>query len=119
MLNFKRLYKSFIYAGRGLKVILVTEQNLRLQALVGVIVFIYAYLLKLARWEWCFLVVAVGLVVLAETINSVVERVVDITQPRLNDYSKEIKDISAAVVVVAAFLAVIIGFFIFGPHLKV
>ncbi len=117
MLDLKRLGKSFIYAGRGLKAALKAEQNLRLQVLAGVLVFIYAYLLRLSRWEWCFLLLAVGLVILAEAVNSAIERVVDILQPRINAYSREIKDISAAVVVIASLTAFFIGAIIFIPHI--
>ena len=63
-----------------------------------------------------FLIFVIGLVILMEIANSAIERVTDVLKPRIHDYVKEIKDITAAGVMVASFIALIIGAIIFWPY---
>jgi len=71
---------------------------------------------EITRTEWIFLVLAIGLVLLMEVLNSAIERVVDVLKPRIDDYVKEIKDIMAAAVMLASVVAVIVGLIIFIPY---
>ena len=117
MIRIKRLLKSFVYAFRGLHKTFREEQNLKIQSIVAFFVLVLGIYLHISRLEWCFLVFSIGLVILAELINSAVERVTDVLKPRIHDYVKEIKDIMAATVLFSSILAVIIGLIIFVPYL--
>lgn len=117
MIRIKRLFKSFNYAVRGLIKTFREEQNLRVQAAAALAVAFLAYYFKVSRLEWALLVFAVSLVILAEIINSAVERVTDVLKPRINSYAKEIKDIMAAAVMLASLAAAVIGLIIFGPYI--
>ncbi len=111
-----RLLKSFIYAFRGLKKAFCEEQNLRVQAIIGIITTIAGFILKIKPLEWCLLIFAVFLVILMEMLNSAVERMADVLKPRIHEYVKEIKDIMAAAVLLSGILAIIIGLIIFIPY---
>jgi diacylglycerol kinase len=117
MIRFVRLFKSFIYAFRGLFKTFREEQNLRIQAAVAVIVVILGLYFKISPLEWSILIITITLVILMEIANSAVERVTDVLKPRINGYVKEIKDIMAAAVMLSSFAAVIIGLIILGPPL--
>lgn len=117
MFKISRLYKSFIYALRGLFKVFHEEQNLRIQALIAVLVIALAGVFKIKPVEWCLLLLAIFTVILMEIVNSAVERITDVLKPRLNGYVKEIKDIMAAAVMTASLLALIIGLIILGPYL--
>ena len=117
MIKITRLCKSFIYAWRGLRKVFKEEQNLRIQAVVGLVAFILAWFFQVSRWEWIVLVLIVMIVIIMELANSVVERIVDALKPRIHIYVKEIKDIMAASVLVASIVAFIVGCMIFWPHL--
>ncbi len=117
MIDLRRLIKSFKYAVRGTRKVIREEQNLKIQLVVGLLVFILGAVLKIDRIEWMFLVLSVGLVILLETVNSAIERVTDVLKPRIHGYVKEIKDIMSAAVFIASLLAVTMGLFIFLPHL--
>ena len=117
MIRIKRLLKSFIYALRGLLKVLREEQNLKIQATVAILVIIAALSLRISGLEWCLLILAIGLVILTEIINSAVERVTDVLKPRINGYVKEIKDVMAAAVMIASLAALVIGLIIFLPYL--
>ena len=117
MIRIKRVYKSFTYAFRGLFKTLREEQNLQIQSLVALAILILGWYLKIEKGEWLVLVLVIDLVILMELINSAVERITDILKPRLDNYVKEIKDIMAAVVMLASIVAVIVGLIIFIPYL--
>lgn len=119
MIKIKRLFKSFHYAFKGLIKAFKEEQNLRVQTLAGLIVLLLAWHFKVSHIEWCLLIFTIGLVILMEIVNSAVERVTDVLKPRINGYVKEIKDIMAAAVMLAALLAVIVGIIIFWPYIVV
>lgn len=117
MINLKRLLKSFKYAYKGLIKTFKEEQNLRIQAFFAVLAAILAVYFQISRLEWALLVFVISLVMLMELANSAVERIADILKPRLDDYVKEIKDISAAAVMLASCAAAIIGALIFLPYI--
>lgn len=113
MLSRRRLWKSFRYAQHGLKRVAHEEQNFAVELLIGLIAVILAGLLKFGLIEWAILLLTIGFVLLAELLNSAVERVSDLLKPRLDIGVKEIKDIMAAGVFVTAIIAVTIGFLLF------
>lgn len=115
-IRIKRIVKSFLYAWRGIFRVWREEQNLRVQSAAGAVVIILAFLFKISVWEWCFLLLAVALVIITETINSAIERIIDLLKPRLDSLVKEIKDIMAAAVLLASLFALTVGLLIFGPR---
>ncbi|RMD58853.1 diacylglycerol kinase family protein [Candidatus Parcubacteria bacterium] len=116
MVRFKRLFLSFKFAIRGLIKTFKEEQNLRIQGLAALTVIVLAVWLHLNRWEWLALILAIGIVLILEVLNSAVERVCDLLKPRLHSYVKEIKDIMSAAVFLAALLAVVVGIIVFAPY---
>jgi diacylglycerol kinase len=57
-------------------------------------------------------------VLITELTNTVVERVVDILKPRIHPYARLVKDIMAAVVLISAVMAVVVGVIIFYPYFR-
>jgi diacylglycerol kinase len=117
MIRFKRLFKSFQYAAKGLVKTFHEEQNLKVQTIVGTIVLILGLYYKINLTEWCILIFSISIVLIMELVNSAVERVTDVLKPRINTYVKEIKDIMAAAVMLSSITAVIIGLLIFLPYI--
>lgn len=116
MIRFKRLLKSFKYAGKGLIKTFKEEQNLRMQSIIGLVAVLLGWYFGIKRLEWAMLLFVISLVLLMEIGNSAVERIADVLKPRLNSYVKEIKDITAAAVMLASLTAFIIGLIIFWPY---
>lgn len=117
MFNLKRLSKSFLYAFRGLVKTFKEEQNLRIQAIIGIIIMLAGFYFQIEPVEWSLLIFVIGLVIIMELANSAVERITDVLKPRIHNYVKEIKDITAAAVMVSAFISVIVGLIIFLPRI--
>jgi len=116
MIRLSRLFKSFIYAGRGLVKIFKEEQNFKIEVLLAIVALTLAWWSKFNYLELAILVLAIGLVLLMEVVNSAVELISDVLKPKLDHYVKTIKDMVATAVLIASLLAVVIGLLLFGYH---
>ncbi|MCX6743322.1 MAG: diacylglycerol kinase, partial [Candidatus Parcubacteria bacterium] len=101
----------------GLNKVFWEEQNFRLDFILALAVILLAVILKIAIWEFIILVLVIALVLILEIINSIFERLLDLLKPRIHQYVKDIKDMTAAAVFIAALAAVLIGLLIFLPYL--
>lgn len=118
MLQNKSRVKSFQVAGSGLKHAVFTQVNFQIQLCVALIVLLVAAALKFSRIEWLILIITIGIVLLAELLNTVVEVVVDLAvQEKLLPEAKIAKDVSAAAVLLVSLISVIVGLILFLPHL--
>ena len=113
----RRLHRSFRYAARGIWHVLRTESNLRLHVGATALVIAAGLVLGISGFEFAILLLAIGLVLTAEVINTVIEEFLDILHPDHHAAVRRIKDALAGAVLLAAFVAVCVGALIFGPHL--
>jgi diacylglycerol kinase len=104
---------SFIYAGRGIWFTLKNERNFKIH-FVGVFLAIAAGVyLGISAVEWSLVILAIGLVLVAELINTAVERLGDKAAGRRQDpLVGKAKDIAAGAVLLAALIALAIGIII-------
>lgn len=117
-MSLRRLVKSFVDAVHGLKHVFKSEQNFRIQVLVGIFVFIAAIYFPLHNWEVILLILLVLLVLLVEILNTVFEYFSDLLKPRLHHYVGVIKDVMAGAVLLTSLVALIVGTIIFYPYLE-
>jgi diacylglycerol kinase len=116
--NFKKLFRSFRHAGRGLKYVLKNEQNFQLEILIGIFVVLLMFILDIRDWQKVALFLVIFSVLAMELVNTIMERVVDILKPRIHPYAQLIKDIMAAAVLIASVGAIVVGSIIFYPYLR-
>ncbi|GAA0443113.1 hypothetical protein GCM10008983_20350 [Lentibacillus halophilus] len=67
--------------------------------------------------QWSILMLASGMVLTAELINTAVEKMMDHLTPEFHPCTKVVKDMAAAAVLVSAVFAAAAGLFIFLPEL--
>jgi diacylglycerol kinase len=84
---------------------------------VAAVVSLAGLILHLTPLEWAVVALTIGFVIVAETINTVVEVAVDLVVEEYHVLAKLAKDISAAAVLIAALTSVLVGMLIFVPHL--
>jgi diacylglycerol kinase (ATP) len=108
---------SFRYAFGGLWFMLRTQRNAWIHAAATACVVALGLWLSLSRIEWAILALTIGLVWMAEFINTALEAVVDLASPDIHPLAKVGKDVGAAAVLVAAFTSVVVGLLILGPAL--
>jgi len=65
--------------------------------------------------EWCWITLAIGLVILSEMFNTAIEYLTDLVSPEMHPLAKKTKDVASGAVLIAALMAVVIGLFIFIP----
>jgi len=112
-----RLIKSFKYALKGIYYAFREEQNFRFHIIFAILVIVLMFFLKTSTLEKIILIILISFVLIAELLNSIFERIIDILKPRLHPYAKKIKDMTAGVVFIAAFVSFVCGLIIFIPKI--
>lgn len=114
----KRLL-SFKYAFNGLKILIHEEHNARIHVVAAALVIVISFVLQIEKFEWLVILLCIGIVLTAEIINSAIENICDFISPDKHEKIKRIKDLSAAAVLVVAFISATVAFLIFIPKLSV
>lgn len=117
-MNMRQFYESVTYAWRGLRYIFAREQNIRIQSVIALCVMLFGYLVDLRQSEWIVIGLLITMVLILEILNSIMERFIDMIKPRFHEQVQIIKDMLAAMVLVATISTVIIGSIIFLPHIN-
>lgn len=106
---------SFRFAIDGIVRFFLREHNawIHLAATIGV--FIAAAVFHVSRNEIIALIIVTGFVWVAEIFNTAIEKIMDFISVERRPEIKFIKDLAAAAVLVAAFIALITGAIIFIP----
>lgn len=110
--------KSFVYAGRGLRYLVQDEHNARVHLAASVVVLFLGFSFEVSANDWCWLVVAMAIVWLAEAFNTMVEELCDRIQPEFDPTIGRIKDIAAGAVLIASIASIVIGLLTLGPYLR-
>ena len=105
------------FAWNGLKTVVKTEKNFQFHLIATALVIIIGVVCRLNGVEWSIIFLAIGLVLVAEMINTVVEKMIDYIKPDLHPQAGVIKDMAAGAVLVAALIAIIIGFLVYLPKI--
>ena len=111
------LWKSFGHAAAGVAYVLKTQRNARIHAALAAAVVVLGLFLGLPRVEWAILVVTIGMVFVAEFVNTVVEAIIDLISPQIHPLARVAKDTASGAVLVLAVIAVVVGLLILGPPL--
>lgn len=110
-------WRSFGYALAGIAYVWRTQPNFWIHTVMAVFVTILGLVLRLSRYEWAILLLAMIIVFSAELMNSAIEAIVDKASPEHHPLAKAAKDCAAGAVFVAAIGAVLIGILILAPPL--
>ena len=113
----KSMTRSFKAAWRGLLRAFKTERTFQAMVAAALIVFILLATLPLSSSERLIMLLVTGLVLVLELLNTMVERMIDLLKPRLSAYVRDVKDLMAAAVLIAAVFASMIAAVIVFPHL--
>jgi diacylglycerol kinase (ATP) len=108
--------KSFGYALQGIAFMLKTQHNAWLHGVATIAVIALAVYCDVSASDWRWLIVAMGMVWVGETINTAVEYVCDVVSPDYNHAVKHAKDIAAGGVLIAAVASLVIGALTFWPY---
>lgn len=113
----RRFGQSFGHAFRGWITFLRREQNARIHAVAATAVIVAGLLWRIQPWEWVAVVLSMAGVLAAEMLNSALEALCDHLHPDLHPAIRQVKDLAAGAVLVAAVAALVVGGLVFGPRL--
>jgi diacylglycerol kinase (ATP) len=109
--------KSVGYAIRGAVKLLTTEHSVVVQSFVGVAMIFAGFWFEISAVEWMLQILAMGLVLSVEGLNTAIEKIADFIHPDYHEKIGFIKDISAGAVMFAATAAIAIGLIIYLPKI--
>jgi diacylglycerol kinase (ATP) len=109
--------KSANHAWRGVGLLIKTSHNTWGHMFFGLLALYLGYILKISNIEWVLIVLAIGLVIVAEAFNTAIEVDIDLTSPDYHPYARDTKDIAAGAVLLMVFMATIIALIIFVPKI--
>jgi len=109
--------KSIKLAFKGAILLIKTEASIQIQFVIAGLVTIAGFYFNISSTEWLMQILAIGLVMSLEGINTAIEKIADFIHPDHNNKIGFIKDISAGAVFFAAFVAILAGIIIYYPKL--
>jgi diacylglycerol kinase len=113
----KRLKKSFGYAWEGMKLVWSSEQNFRIHTAAAFVAAALGVILSVSVTEWIIIILLIFGMMALETMNTAIEKAVDLVTPEYNPLAKASKDLASAAVLLYAIGSFIIGCIIFIPKL--
>lgn len=113
----KKLIKSFMHSFNGIRLLFKHERNAKIHLGASLGIVLMGFVFHINSNEWIALVLSIGLVLALEAINTALEKLSDVVMPQYDERIKEVKDIGAAAVLVAAIVSVIVGLIIFVPRI--
>lgn len=109
--------RSVRYAFRGAWWLIRTEASIKIQISLGILVTVMGFYYNISAIEWIIQIMAVGLILGIEGVNTAVEKIADYIQPEYDIKIGFIKDISAGAVMIVSIAASIIGLIIYLPKI--
>ncbi len=107
--------KSVKFAAKGFWILVTSENSIIAQVIIAIIMTIVGFVMQISATEWMFQIFAIGLILVAESLNTAIEKMADFIHPDYHKQIGRIKDISAGAAFFAAIFAVIIGLIIYLP----
>lgn len=111
------LLRSFGYALEGVSYLIRTQRSAQIEIAIGLVVLGLAAWLRITLLEWAVLVLTIALVLAMEALNTAIELAVSLASPERHPLAKAAKDVSAAMVLIAAVGAAAVGLVILAPPL--
>jgi undecaprenol kinase len=109
--------KSFWFAGQGVWHVVRTQRNMRVHLAAAVCAIALGAALRIGAADWACVIIAIGLVLTAEALNTVVEALADLCTTEFHPLAKVAKDTAAGAVLISSAAAAGVGIAVFVPRL--
>ena len=110
-------WRSFSFAGQGVWYAVRTQRNMRVHLAAAAAAVAAGAVLRISSVGWACVLSAIGLVLTAEALNTVVEALVDLCTDHFHPLAKIAKDTAAGAVLIASAAALGVGIAVFLPGL--
>ena len=111
--------KSFKYAFSGIRYVLETSRNFKIQLIFAITSLMIGFFLQISPSNYVILIATIMSVLILEILNTSIESIVDlVVKKQFSSLAKISKDTSAGAVLLASINSVIIAVYIFVPKIK-
>jgi len=115
--RFRGFNESLKIASQGIIYLFLYHRNMRIIFMLGIIAFLLGLYFQLKGIELVALCITITSVFMAEIFNTAIEMMMNMSTPRHQTLIKLVKDISAAVVLIASLNAIAVGYVLFARRL--
>ncbi len=115
--GFKRFLKSFKNSVDGLAYAYKNEQSLWIHGISSIVCIILGITFKITFYEWAIVLIALGLTLGMELINTAIEATVDLVTLEIHPLAKIAKDCGSAATFVCSMIAIASSLFVFAPYI--
>ncbi|HSE81153.1 MAG TPA: diacylglycerol kinase [Gaiellaceae bacterium] len=113
-----QILQSLNWAFEGVIHVLRSERNMRIHFAVATAVLVLAFSYGVTKLELMALLVAISFVLIAEMVNTAIEKTIDLAATSFDPLAKTAKDMAAGAVLIASVNAVVIGYLVFADRLS-
>jgi undecaprenol kinase len=110
-------WRSFSFAGQGVWHVVRTQRNMKVHLAAALAAIVAGVILRITPAGWAAVLAVIGLVLTAETLNTVVEALVDLCTDECHPLAKAAKDMAAGAVLISSAAAVGVAIAVFLPRL--
>lgn len=107
-----KFYVAFVGLVSSLK-----DRSIQIQYVLAILACIAAWMIGCNYYEWLAVLLCIGLVIVAEILNTCIEKLCDLYSTEKNEKIKYIKDLAAGGVLFVSLIALTVGILIFVHHL--
>ena len=107
-----KFYVAFVGLVSSLK-----DKSIQIQYVLAILACIAVWMIGCNYYEWLAVLLCIGLVIVAEILNTCIEKLCDLYSTEKNEKIKYIKDLAAGGVLFASLIALTVGILIFVHHL--
>ena len=115
--GFKRFLKSFKNSVDGLIYAYKNEQSLWIHGISSVVCIALGIIFQIKFYEWSIVIIALGLTLGMELINTAIEATVDLVTLEIHPLAKIAKDCGSAATFVCSMIAIASSLFVFAPYI--
>lgn len=106
---FQERWRSIFFALRGVIFLIKSEDSIKVQLFIAFLVSIAGFYFEISITEWMIQFLAIGLVLVAEALNTGIEKIADFVHPEFHKKIGFIKDVSAGAAAFAGFISLIVA----------
>ncbi len=108
---------GFVHAFRGIFELIKSERNFQVHVVALALVIGLGLYCDIKQGEWMLISIVSSIVLMAEALNSAIEKLADEVTKERKPSIKKVKDMAAGGVLISAISAAIVGIWIFWKYL--
>ncbi len=109
--------KGIKYALKGICILVTSEDSIKAQLGFALFATLMGFLFAISSTEWMIQFLVIGLVLVAEALNTAIEKIADFMHPEYHKKIGSIKDIAAGAPAIASLVSLVIAGFIYVPKI--